>query len=63
MILPMITGRGKKTFFMTCSEKIKSGCKARATMRKKIVPGRDGEDILDYELVKDHLYHKILTIY
>ena len=28
---------------------------------EKIVPDRDGEDILDYELVKDHLYHKILT--
>ena len=28
---------------------------------EKIVPDRYGEDILDYELVKDHLYHKILT--
>ena len=44
---------GKKSFYWTCSEKMKTGCNATVVMKKKTIPGMNGEeDKIDYELVK-----------
>ena len=41
------------TFYMTCSEKGKSGCNARAVVKKVTIPGEEGkEDTVDYILAK-----------
>ena len=62
---------GKRSFWWSCSEKKRTGCRATAVMKKKTVPGKNGEeDKIDYKLVKvspedSHLlyhgpiYHKI----
>ena len=64
---------GKKSFYWTCSEKLKTGCNATVVMKKKTIPGENGEeDKIDYELVKvsaeethslyhGPLHHKILA--
>ena len=44
---------GKKSSYWTCSEKLKTGCNATVVMKKKTIPGLNGEeDKIDYELVK-----------
>ena len=64
---------GKKSFYWTCSEKLKTGCNATVVMKKKTIAVANGEeDKIDYELVKvsaeethslyhGPLHHKILA--
>ena len=44
---------GKKSFWWYCSERKKTGCRASAVMRKKSIPGKNGEeDKIEHTMVR-----------
>ena len=45
---------GKKTFWWSCAEKKRTGCRATAAMKMKTIPGKDGEE--------DTILHKLVRV-
>ena len=44
---------GKRSFWWSCSEKKRTGCRATAVMRKRAIPGKHGEEKrIDHKLVR-----------
>ena len=44
---------GKKSFWWYCSERKRTGCKATAVLKKKTIPGKNGEeDKIEHKLVR-----------